>query len=141
MAYIITEILPIDVIDACSGVYLRWINDLGGIDQWLFTGNETQLIEKSDVVYFEPYIDELADQTENFKALSFDYNETLKIYTTFDKANAEGFKQLVRSRSIQMLLNDEWYSVGVALDNFNVQKTNPYGKITLQIVTPKKYLY
>ena len=136
----ISEELTITVEDVCGeGVYLRWQNDYGGIDQYYFTGNIADLIEQSNTEYFEPYVEDLATSTENIKTVSVGFNKTKRVYAVFDKANKEAFEQLVRSKQIEMYINSTWYRVGVQLETMQIEKMKTMGKITLQVVPPKTY--
>jgi len=137
----LTEYLQIDVQDTCGdGLYLRWINDLGGIDTWYFSGNIAELPQVENVQYFEKFVDNLLNERENTRVLSKEYRENIKCYTTFKKENSEGMKQLLRSRCIQMLVLSEWYLVDVVAESFTVEKHGGFGKMAIQIVLPKKYI-
>lgn len=141
MTTVLTEVLNIAVSDTCqSGVFLRWQNDYGGVDQWLFNGNMSEKVSISDVEYFEKNIDDLVDERSNFEVIRKTFAEGKTVYTTFDKTNTEGFKQLLRSRFIQMYIAGEWYQVDVNLVSMNVEEFMPFGKLTIDIVLPKIYV-
>lgn len=131
----------IEVQDVCdNGIYLRWINDYGGIDQYYFTGNIAELPQVDNVNYFEKYIDDLLNETGNFEVISKDFKENIRCFAKFDKENSEGFKQLIRSRSIEMYVLGEWVKIDVALESFVVERYGSFGKIAIQIILPKIYV-
>lgn len=139
----LTEYLQCDVQDVCGyGIYLRWVNDYGGIDSWYFSGNIAELPQVENTQYSQKWIDDLLPETENFEVLSKQYKENIRVFTTFKKENSEGFKQLIRSRQIEMLTdlaNDTWVRVDVAVESFTVEQQGAYGKIAIQIVPPEIY--
>jgi hypothetical protein len=137
----LSELLTIDIQTPCSGgVYLRWENDYGGMDSWYFDGNNSAAIEQSNQEYFHNYVEELADVTKNFETLSLDYGENIRCKTMFDKANAEGFKQLLRSKNIQMYSGGDWYTVAVMAESFILERNKPTGKLDIQVILPKTYV-
>lgn len=136
----VSEELAITVQDVCGdGIFLRWQNDYGGQDQWYFSGNYAELVQQSNVEYFEPYNDELADLTVNIETVNIDWTETKRVYTFFDKENKEGFKQLLRSKNVQMYDSGEWVNVGVQLESILIEKLKPVGKLQIQVILPKVY--
>ena len=141
MTNIISEILTIEIRDVCSGgVYLRWENDLGGMDQWYFDGNNLSLPEQVSQEYYDKYVDELADVTQNFEVLDIEYAENISCKTMFHKDNAEGFKQLLRSKNIEMYSGGDFYKVAVLPESFTLERNKPYGKMDIQIILPKTYV-
>lgn len=140
----LTEFITVDVQDVCGdGVYLRWVNDYGGVDTWYFSGNKAELPAVENTQYSQKWIDDLLTETENFEVLSKEYKENIRVFTTFRKGNSEGFKQMIRSRQIEMLAdfdNDTWVRVDVTVESFTVEKQGAYGKIAIQIVLPETYL-
>ena len=141
MTVILTEVLTWEVDNACNdGVFLRWENDYGGVDQWYFKGNVAEKPTVGNVAYFEKYIDDLLDTTSNFEIINKTYSERISVSTTFDKANSEGFKQLIRSKQIEMYVLGVWYQIDVKATSFNVEAFAPFGKISLDLIPPKKYI-
>ncbi len=141
MAKILTEILNIKTECVNSQpVYLRWVNDLGGVDQWLFQGNSSTEATVTNTVSYEKFIDNLLGVKSNFKIINKDYTQSLKVNTTFEKENAEGFMQLMRSKEIQMLVGSDWYDVDFIKEIFDVQANKPYGRISGYVRQPIKYL-
>lgn len=115
----------------------------GGIDAYYFNGNVAELPQASDAQYSQKWIDDLLSETENFEVLSKNYTENIRCYSTFLKENSEGFKQLLRSRQIEMLTDvttDTWIRVDVIAESFTVEKNGSYGKIAIQVVLPETYL-
>lgn len=137
----LTENILVDIEDPCpNGVFLRWINDMGGVDSWYFTGNIAQLPQVDNTNYFLNFIDDLLNETSNFEIISKEYKENLRVYAIFKKENAEGFKQLIRSKSIEMLVGSTYFNVDVVLESFTVERHSNMGKIAIQIVLPQKNL-
>lgn len=113
---------------------------MGGMDQWMFDGNTSTDVQISAQEYFEKYVEELVDETSNFELLSLDYSEVLKAKTMFPKENEEGFKQLLRSKNVQMLVGSTWWTVGVALESLQIERNKSYGKLNIQVILPKTYV-
>jgi len=140
MTKILTEVLTIDI-SACNatGVYLRWKNEVGFIDQWLFQGNIIQDSSITDTVQYQKFIDDLTDVTENFKVISKTRSDGLRVFTTFEKDNAEGFRQMFSSTHVQMYVDGTFYRVDVVKESFEVQKDKNLGRLSLQVVLPLIY--
>ena len=140
MTKILTEILTIDI-STCNttGVYLRWVNEVGFIDQWLFQGNIIQDSSITDTVKFQKFIDDLTGVTENFKVINKTRSDGLQVFTTFDKDNAEGFRQLFSSTHVEMYVDGTFYRVDVVKESFEVQKHKTLGRVALQVVLPLIY--
>lgn len=137
----LTEVLPFLVEDTCSdGVYIRWENDYAAIDQWYFRGNVANIINAASGESFEKYVETLLGTTDNFDILSKQYSEGYKCYATFDKVNTEGFKQLVRSKNVEVYLNSVWIKVDIALESFVVEKNGAFGKIAIRVILPITYV-
>lgn len=137
---ILTEIKTIKVqCSSVEGVYLRWKNDLGGIDQWYFQGNISQDFATEDTVSYEVFIDNLLNQTKNIEVINKEQSCVYRINTRFDKDNAEGFRQLFRSKMVEMYVVDTWYRVDVEKETFDVQKQQPYGRLTAIVKLPLIY--
>ena len=124
----------------CGGVYLKWLNDLGGYDYWLFDGNIKENISASTSEDFEPFIEDTRTARANRKVIKKDFAERQTIYSNFDKANTEAFKQLTRSNEVYIWLNNKWWLVDVSLNNMSVSRYSPIGKISLIVELPKIYL-
>jgi len=138
---ILTEIKEITTHCAdIEGVYLCWKNDSSGIDQWYFQGNISEDFTNENIVSYEKFIDDLLNQTKNLEVINKDYNEGIRINTHFEKENAEGFKQLFRSKMVKMYINSVWYRVDIEKESFDVQKNKPYGRLTAVVRLPIKYI-
>ena len=141
MAKILTEVLRVQH-ENCPkpGFYLRWKNDYGHIDQWLFDGNIIQEINISDVVSYKLFIDDMLGITKNFETVNKRTDTGLRIFTTFDKDNAPGFAQLLKSRMIEMWAGGTtWYRVDVTKEVFDVQQHKTQGRIGLIVTLPLVY--
>lgn len=137
---VLTEKILITEKPPRTGVYLRWENDLAGYDYWLFSGNEIDVINARTNDRFHPYKDEIEDETDNFEILRKEFNESIRLFTSFEKCNKEGFKQLARSRKVDMFHKDKWWKVDVSMRDFTISKHQPYGKCSIDVILPKKYV-
>lgn len=137
---VLTETIYFTVEDACQeGLYIRWQNDYGGIDQYYFHGNVSHLPSQGGVEYFSPYIDDLVDEVGNFEVIKKEYAEGMKCFAYFDKENAEAFKQLMRSKEVHWYNIDTWIKVDVIVDSFVVEAFGGRGKIAIKVIFPTKY--
>jgi len=139
---VISEVLTIEIEKlVCSGgVYLRWENDDSGMDQWYFDGNTAELPEQTGQEFFDKYLDELVDETQTFEVLDVGYTENKRCKTMFHKDNVEGFKQLLRSKNIEMYKDSLWFKVAVVPEMFVLERFSPYGKLDIQVILPKTYV-
>jgi len=137
---ILTEKKKINVIDACTdGVYLRWLNDIGGYDYWYFDGNTKEQPKVSDEQIISKPIDDVKGVRSNFEVLKKKYEEGIAIFTSFEKKNAEGFRQLLRSKEVQMYDGVGFNAVFISGFTFQLEKHKPYGKISLTLVFNEVY--
>ncbi len=137
----LTETLKIKVISECvEGIYLRWRNDYGGHDHWLFTGNIRDFPRISNEAVFSKTIDDLAGARSNFEVIRKEFEDGLSIFTTFEKKNAEGFKQLIRSKEVQMWDGLDFYTVRVTQPAMVVEKDKPYGRLSLRLLFNEVYV-
>lgn len=138
---ILTEIKEITT--KCSGIggiYLRWVNERGGIDQWYFQGNYISDLNEKSITSYEIFIDDLLNQTKNFEVIDKLYTAAIRINTTFDKDNAEGFRQFFSSKMVEMFYGlGVWKRVIVSKETFDVQKMKPLGKLTALVLLPILY--
>jgi hypothetical protein len=138
---ILTEQLRIKVSKACEPVvYLRWENDYGGIDYYAFTGNIIDMPQVSKQVYFDRQIDELLNEISNFETVSKEYDENLRAHATFTKVNAEGMKQLLRSRKIEMYHDSKWWRVDVQGESFQNERNKLLGRMRIKVILNRKYI-
>lgn len=137
----VTEIKTAKVMQPCSeGVMLRWENDWGGVDQWVFSGNIVHMPTVSKHVYFDKQIDELKNTVSNFEAVSKEYDKTLRLHTSFDKNNAAGFEHLIRSRNIWMWDGAAWLRVDVIPETFQNEKEKGRGRLKIKVVLNRTYI-
>jgi hypothetical protein len=139
---IVTEKKKIKVNNSasCNAVYLRWENDLGGVDSYLFNGNTTEQMKVSGQVYFDKLIDDLLSVTSNFEIVSKEFDRSLKCNATFDRENLEAFRQLARSRKIELWHADKWWTVDVVVESLQVERFKLLGKISLRIIFNRTYV-
>jgi|GEM_PF-4990782 len=115
-------------VQACKGVYLRWENDLGGYDYYLFSGNTRENFNSGTESTFIPYLDDIKEKTSNIEVLKKNYKGVKRCFATFSKENQEAFKQLARSRYVDMYVNTEWIKVDVEVNSFQVSERSTMGK-------------
>ncbi|GEM_PF-3943740 len=140
MTYV-TEKIKIRVDRNCrEGIYLKWENDYGAVDQYFFDGNITQQAVVDETQYFDQNVDDLDGVTENFEVVSKKYDESYTCFATFDKRNIEAFRQLIRSRNIFRWDDPDWLRVDVQLVSFVCEKDKPYGKIQLKVIPNRVYV-
>jgi hypothetical protein len=138
---IVTEQLKIKTQKACEPVvFLRWENDYGGVDYYAFKGNIVDIPQVTNQIYFDKQIDQLLNETSNFETVSKQYDESLRCSGSFEKENAEGMKQLIRSKQIEMYHNSKWLQVDVQLISFQVERNKLLGRIALKVIINRKYI-
>lgn len=136
----LTKTLTCFVQKRCDGIMLRWENEYAGYDYWLFGGNIRDRIRSGTQERFEPFQDDIENETANFELLKKRFEKTQRVFSDFPKSNTEGFYQLSRSRYVEMLYNDTWWKVDVDIHNISMSHFQPYGKCSLDIILPKTYV-
>lgn len=137
---VLTETLKCLTREKCDGIYLRWENDLGGYDYWLFAGNERDRINSGTRDQFQPFIEDIENKTGNFEIIKKRYDKTIRIFTDFPRNNVEGFEQLSRSRFVEMYYADQWWKVDIDIHTLSISKFQPYGKCAVDIILPQIYV-
>jgi len=143
-AYILgvrTEELDIKI-ECCQyadPIFLRWKNDLGGVDQWLFDKEVNESPEVQTINSYEKPLENIR-YGDKLVVTEKRYNKVLIANTTFEKINAEGFRQMLRSECVEILDDNDdltsFVKVDIELSNWNLKNTADYGKLTIKIKYP-----
>ena len=136
----ITETKEIIISKNCGGIYLKWENDFGGEDFYLFQGTEIQTFRASTEETYQAFLESIENETSNFQVLKKRYDEGIQAFARFDKVNAESFKQLARSKNVNLWLEGEWWQVDIEVSSYEVTSKSNLGKIAIRIILSKTYM-
>lgn len=134
-----TEELEIEI-KCCtyaSPVYLRFKNDFGGIDYWLFDRENADVPEVKTIASYERPLQNIRTG-DKLRVTEKSYIQTWICNTDFERENAEGFKQLLRSECVEYLSDVDdlasWVRVDVELNSWNLQNDKPFGKLSIKLL-------
>lgn len=134
-----TEELDIEILccNYASPVYLRWKNDLGGIDYWLFDRQNADVPEIKTISIYEKSLQNIRTG-DKLVVAEKEYKQTWICNTDFEIENTEGFKQLLRSECVEYLPDvtdvNSWVRVDVELNSWNLQNNKPFGKLSIKLI-------
>lgn len=121
----LTESLQVNVNQNCikNPLYLRWLNQLGGWNSWLFHGNYFEKNQVSESEIFEKSVEDISLVQGTIEYLKRNSNNR---YLVGSETLTENDKRLVlsiaRSRKVELynLTDNTWLDVLVAPDTFDV---------------------
>jgi hypothetical protein len=140
------------VIDPCDGLILRFKNDLGGRDLVHFAGNYAKFFEvktdlKTDIDVKDFGFGSLDRARE--KVLKKSTQDKIQCSRFFPAINADGFKQLLSSRYIEIytgIKNDDdtskaldWIEVQVSLREWQERVKENLIFIAIEIILPERF--
>lgn len=121
-------------------IYLKWRNELGGVDYWLFNCRYAEAYKMFDSELREVLEMDLSLDGGRLQLLNKKCTKSLTIQEYVTEANKEGFISLLKSKHIQLymgLINGEHRWLDVALSEntlkFNVHNKQYDMKFTLNL--------
>ncbi len=142
--YIIPEV-DIDVVERCvphSPFYLRWINDLGGVDYWMFEKYQQRTIgvgstERASTYVANPYT---ANGNEHTMALTAE--DSIRVGAgNLTRGDFEALRQMPFSRLIEWWRPDTQKWVRLNVESYSLQTPNT-GRVfsfEVELSLPKRY--
>ena len=119
-----------------DGIYLRWKNTVGGIDGWLFNTRVTDDFQVSTNEKYEKLNSELT-RNDKLQVVKKTSRQQYLCYATFERKNLHGFKSLLKSELVQMLVdvdNKKFANVDVELVSLRNINTENQCKIAIKVI-------
>lgn len=153
MGLVLSEEKILKVVDTCNGgLLLRFKNDLGGRDTVIFEGDYAVRYQGGDVQSIDRFVTDFspAGESGRTEVLKTEIVESIQASRFYHKRNAEGMKQLLTSRWVEMftgVINDtpenqreKWLRVEVR-ERGNVEKLkNDLCFMTIEVMLPKRFV-
>ena len=124
-----------------SPFYVRWINQLGGLDYWMFGKRQGKALSVSNLKEYNPFFEDSASVNTNRKLLSRESSRIVEVGAEMIKDNE--FDELIKillSPDIEYYNGSKW--VPISITNQEVTKTtsNAHHSIALEFELPNPIL-
>lgn len=121
--------------------YVRWINQLGGLDYWMFGKRQGKALSVSNLKEYNPFFEDSASVNTNRKLLSRESSRIVEVGAEMIKDNE--FDELIKillSPDIEYYNGSKW--VPISITNQEVTKTtsNAHHSIALEFELPNPIL-
>jgi hypothetical protein len=127
-----TKIIKVECCNYSNPVYLRWINDWGGAEYWLFNKINIYDTESKTVASYEKAKEEIIT-ADKLQVTEKEYREGIICSCYFQSINIEGFRQLLRSEQVQLYADSKWLNVDVELVELSHKSDDLFSNITIKI--------
>lgn len=142
----LTESLQVNIQNDCvdNPVYLRWFNQLGGYNYWLFSGNNFSKSEIAESEFFEQTIEDIETATGTAEYLSRNNQNSIILGAdNLSQNDKQLVTSLIYSRKVEMYNStlNTWTDVLVKAGSFDVlEARETRSDIQVEIMLPKTYL-
>jgi len=124
----------IECCEYATPIYLRWKNDLGGIDYWLFDKQNSYSPDVKTINMYERPLQDIKTG-DKLRVTEKEYKKQWICNTDFERENAEGMKQLLKSECVEYYdENEEFVKVDVELANWSLINDRAFGKMSIKII-------
>ena len=137
----ISEIKVVRIVncDYVNPVYLRWTNQYGGVDYYLFQKTqdiETQTKERGT---YEKYVEDFETATEKVKSIGKDLSETITLGAEMlDLNDYNGCVGIASSELVEMYVGTTWQTVVVKDGSWSKATFDQRHSIEFVITVPKR---
>lgn len=114
--------------------YVRWINQQGGWDYWMFACRQVMHRERSGVTVFSPYLDDIADAHDKSEIIAMEIAESMAVSTGLINANEwECISRILYSPRIERYdpHTGKWFTLMLEKGNAEKNTASPTGEIQL----------
>jgi hypothetical protein len=140
---IVSEIKEIDYIDCTpeKPLQLMWLNQLGGMDTWVFSRHQEFSADVSDVDEFEPVINYLQVTNARQKVLRKDLLYIINLgYEQLDIHQVRGISLVLSSPLVLANIGGNFVQVVVKAGTYKIYDTGEsMHKLEFDIILPKQY--
>jgi hypothetical protein len=127
-----TKIIKVECCSYANPVYIRWRNDWGGAEYWLFNKINIYEPESKTVSSYEKAKEEIVT-ADKLQVTEKEYREGIICGCHFQSINIEGFRQLLRSESVQLYSDEKWINIDVELVELSHRSNDIFSNIKIKI--------
>jgi hypothetical protein len=135
-----------DVVEGCGGVYLKWLNTLGGYDYWLFEDEYSEVLSSNSIGNIENTFDDWTTAESRVHDLGRKVDRTKKIKTKADKKHQRHIEGVLMSPEVYLYTAEagsgdiDWVKVIPKNGSYNTLR-NKFNtiQIAMDIVLPETY--
>jgi len=144
--FTLTEELKVNINQECViyPTYLRWLNELGGYNYWLFSGNNQSMIDIQDSNVFNRTIEDIEFATGSIQYLKRNIQKSIVVgANNLNKNDKQLVLSSAYSRMVQMYnpSTELWIDILIKANSFDVgEAKETRSDIELEIMLPKTYL-
>jgi len=140
---IVSEIKQIDYVDCTpeKPLQLMWLNQLGGMDTWVFSRHQEYSADVSDVDEFEPVINYLQVTNARQKVLRKDLLYIINLgYEQLDIHQVRGISLVLSSPLVLANIGGYFVQVVVKAGTYKIYDTGEsMHKLEFDIILPKRF--
>ena len=140
---IVSEIKEIDYVDCTpeKPLQLMWLNQLGGMDTWVFSRHQEYSADVSDVDEFEPVINYLQVTNARQKVLRKDLLYIINLgYEQLDIHQVRGISGVLSSPFVLANMGGNFVQVVVKAGTYKIYDTGEsMHKLEFDIILPKRF--
>lgn len=140
---IVSEIKEIDYVDCTpeKPLQLMWLNQLGGMDTWVFSRHQEYSADVSDVDEFEPVINYLQVTNARQKVLRKDLLYIINLgYEQLDIYQVRGISLVLSSPLVLANIGGNFVQVVVKAGTYKIYDTGEsMHKLEFDIILPKRF--
>lgn len=140
---IVSEIKQIDYVDCTpeKPLQLMWLNQLGGMDTWVFSRHQEYSADVSDVDEFEPVINYLQVTNARQKVLRKDLLYIINLgYEQLDIHQVRGISLVLSSPLVLANIGGYFVQVVVKAGTYKIYDTGEsMHKMEFDIILPKRF--
>ena len=138
---IVSEIKEIDYVDCTpeKPLQLMWLNQLGGMDTWVFSRHQEYSADVSDVDEFEPVINYLQVTNSRQKVLRKDAYLVINLgYEQLDTHQVQGISGVLSSPLVFANIGGNFVQVVVKAGTYKIYTGGSMHKLEFDIILPKR---
>ena len=140
---IVSEIKEIDYVSCTpeQPLQLMWLNQLGGMDTWVFSRHQEYSADVSDVDEFEPVINYLQVTNARQKVLRKDLLYIINLgYEQLDIHQVRGISGVLSSPLVLANMGGDFVQVVVKAGTYKIYDTGEsMHKLEFDIILPKRF--
>lgn len=134
--YLIPE-ANIEVLESCvpqSPFYIRWTNDLGGVDYWMFSKNQNHTISADSVENVGIYVQNTATANTNRRTLGLSTDSTITIGAgNLTEGEFDALRKMPFSRIIEWWNEKTQRWIRLSVEDFRLDYPHTSGTYAIEI--------
>lgn len=134
--YLIPE-ANIEVLESCvpqSPFYIRWTNDLGGVDYWMFSKYQNRTIGADSIENVSVYVPNTAIANTNRRTLGLATDNTITIGAgNLSEGEFDALRKMPFSRIIEWWNDKTQHWIRLSVEDFSLDYPNTSGSYAIEI--------